>query len=265
MPIKEILMNVPRAAAASLSYVIGLAIGLSCVTPNRAETIFFDDFSDGSVTNDTPLNRDANPVIWTPLAAYNQGTGDAASGDYVLTTNSGDGAFISIPSHSPLSNTSVRAQMRILDGTASIGVFARADTAALTAYQAGISLNTGNAYIVRNTPDPIPLIVKTANVDVSSGDVVIQFDAIGETLQLFLWNAGSPKPSAPFIEIQDSTLSIGVSGIILDSATAPGSGVFRFFHVADAPIPEPSTVVLSVIALIGLIASRRNTRALRRA
>ena len=48
-----------------------------------ADTVFFDDFSDGSVTNDVPVDRDGNPVRWTERP--NSGDYDATSGDYVFT------------------------------------------------------------------------------------------------------------------------------------------------------------------------------------
>ena len=247
----------------SLSYTVAICfLAVAMGVEASGATVFFDDFSDGSATNNTPLDRNGSPVIWTPLAGFNQGTGVASSGDYVLTTTSDDGAFASLTSHMPLSDTSVRAQMRLLNGTAAIAVFARADMAALTAYQAGINTVTGNAYIVRNTPTPIPLIVKPAGVDVMSGDVAIQFDAIGETLRLFVWNPGTPKPTQPFIEIQDGTLGTGVTGVLLDSGGGSGSGVFRFVHVADASIPEPQTALLFAFGMASLVA-RQRTRAKR--
>jgi hypothetical protein len=237
--------------------VAGGLLSLGVFATASASTIFIDDFSDGSVTNGTPLDRDGNPVVWTPLTGFDQGTGAAASGDYVLTTPSSDGSFVSLASHGALSDTSVRAQMRLLNGNAAIAVFARADAAALTAYQAGISTITGNAYIVRNTPTPIPLIVKPANRDITTGDIAIQLDVIGQMLQLFVWDPGTSKPDQPFIEIQDSTLNLGVTGVLLDS-DGPATGVFRYVQVADTPIPEPSTMLLVLVGSFSAILLLRN-------
>ena len=37
----------------------------SMASQASAATVFRDDFSDGSVTNDVPVDRDGNPVRWT--------------------------------------------------------------------------------------------------------------------------------------------------------------------------------------------------------
>ena len=78
-----------------------------------ADTVFFDDFSDGSVTNDVPVDRDGNPVRWTERP--NSGDYDATSGDYVLTTttnNVDDEDMFSAVVDTTLKDFSIRTQVR---------------------------------------------------------------------------------------------------------------------------------------------------------
>ena len=230
-------MSTTQINSATFWLAIALGFTLCNPSPTLAGTVFYDDFSDGSVTNDVPLDRDGNPVVWTPLAGVDQGTGDASTGDYVLTTSSDIGAYISGSSHAELTNTSVRAEMQ-LTGVGAIAFLARGDREARTAYQGGISTATGNAYISYIQDETShPLVAEPANVDVTSGNVVLQFDVIGETLSLFTWNAGEEMPAEPALQVNDSRFSSGVAAVLLDTDDGPGTGMFRYVHVADAPIP----------------------------
>jgi hypothetical protein len=244
-------MNANRTGMTALSVVLGVVLGFSDADSSNADTVFFDDFSDGSVANNIPLDRDGNPVVWTPLAGFSSGTFDTSTEGYVLTSVSASGGLISLASAAPLGNTSIRTQMRLEGSPAAIAVFARADPIALTAYQGGIDTSTGNVYIALNgTSTVTTLTSKPAEIDVTSEDVVVQFDVVGNNLSLFVWPAGGQKPADPTLSYVSNTFSDGVVGIITDTRSpGPGSATFRFVHVADTPIPEPSTLLLVLLAL----------------
>ena len=93
-------------------------------------------------------------------------------------------------------------------------------------------------------------------------DVVLQFDAFDDKLSLWAWVVGDPMPDEPQVVVFDDTyaegpaalVSAGFAGGPLDSTT------FRFIHVANAHIPEPSTFVLMSLGGFGLIRARRRKR-----
>lgn len=85
-------------------------VGLIAATAGVAQgqTVFFDDFRDGSVTNDVPLAADGTPVRWT--ASF--GSLDASTMDLVVSGN--DVVAGGRPeSQDLLSDTSIRTQVRL--------------------------------------------------------------------------------------------------------------------------------------------------------
>ena len=83
-----------------------------------AATVFFDDFNDGSVTNDLPLASNGIPVKWTDGGS---GIYDASSGDYIFTpTQPQTGAYMTSNALDfPLLDVSIRAQGRVTGGNGS--------------------------------------------------------------------------------------------------------------------------------------------------
>jgi hypothetical protein len=77
-------------------------------------------------------------------------------------------------------------------------------------------------------------------------DVMLQFDAFGNKLSLWAWPVGQPMPNEPQVVAFDNTYAEGPVGLISSSAAGlpSDSTTYRFVHVANTHIPEPSTVVL---------------------
>jgi hypothetical protein len=98
------------------------------------------------------------------------------------------------------------------------------------------------------------------SLDPVANDVILQFDILGDRLNLTAWQEGTPKPSSPQLTATDSRLTAG-GGLgftltpNLDGGSAPASVAFRYFDVSE--IPEPSC---SVLFVLGAIASRLCTR-----
>jgi len=239
-----------------------LFFAISVYASASANTVFYDDFSDGSTTNNVPLDRDGNPVVWTPVSGLDVGTFDASTGDYVLTTAAAENDLVAVPSSAILGDTSVRTRIRLEGSPASIAVLARGNVAELSAYQAGISTITGNAYIVRNqspTGDPLVLASTPTPVDVSNEDALLQFDVLGNRLRMFVWRPGEPMPVTPTLAVTDDVLSDGAAGVLIDTGDpGAGSAVFRYVHVADMHIPEPSAIILSAYGLLACLIVPRN-------
>ena len=223
-----------------------------------ADIPFLDDFNDGSAT-------DGNPATWTPLPGFSTGTFIAVTGDYVVTQPLDTWPQAAMPNMTPLGDISIRAQVRELQGRGPISLIGRlGNAAAPSGYQAGIE--AGGLYIVR-TDSPfnsIDLASAATSLNPSVEDVLLQFDIAGSQLSLFAWRAGEDKPDSPNLSATDSTFSSGVAGILIDT---PGPGThsvaFRSIHVANTPIPEPSTAALSslgIVALAGFVFRARLNR-----
>ena len=226
--------------ASPASKVVGLVAGV------RAGTVLFDDFNDGSA-------MDGSPASWTPFPGFNTGTFNASTGDFVLTQPPDGSPQVVLPSIAPLGATSIRAQVRELQGGGPISLMARFSTVGIPAgYQAGIG--GGELYIERtNAPfNNTSLAAANTNLNPSVEDVFLQFDLIGSQLNLFAWRVGEARPNTPTLSATDSTFPSGVAGILIDSAGIPHSVAFRAIHIADTPIPEPSSVALVSLGAIAL-------------
>lgn len=230
---------------AGRAVVACLLFGATMVTQySSAETIFFDDFNDGDA-------EDGSPVAWTPYS----GTWDSSSGDYVAT---GPIPRVALAADHDLHGTSTRAQVAV-DGNIGASLAVRRPSA-LSGY-AGQILPEGSGglvAIVRVDGAPIPTILGTAAVPFNpmDNDVMIQLDAFGDELSLWAWPVGESMPGEPALQVVDDTYANGAVGLI--AARAGGdpnaSATFRFIRVADAHIPEPSTVLQALIGAFGLIA-----------
>jgi len=220
-----------------------------------ADTIFFDDFNDGNAA-------DGMPVTWVlPFAGFS-GTFDASSGDYVLTPS--DRAVVATVPDLILDNVSIRTQARMLEQPATRGgveLIARGNIAAVSGYLAGLN-NLGVLYI-RDTAVTDPLARAETDLRLLEEDIVMQFDAFGPSLSLWAWPADEPMPATPLLTATSSSYPQGVIGIdYFSNEPVPplGNAVFRYVHVADMHIPEPTSSVLAGSAVAGLLGIARLKR-----
>jgi hypothetical protein len=209
-----------------------------------AGMVFFDDFDDGNA-------GDGMPVTWVP----GSGTWDASSGDYVAT---GSLPRVSRVTDHVLGDTSVRAQARVV-GNVEAGLLVRRKM--FKRGYAGVIRPDGSMAIAR-VDGAVPVALGSAVVPFNplDQDVMLQFDAIGDTLSLWAWPVGQPMPNEPQIVAFDNTYAEGPVGLISAgfAAVPSDSTTFRFVQVADAHIvPEPSTFVLMILGVCGLLYARR--------
>jgi hypothetical protein len=232
----------------------GVANTLSSIA--KAETIFYDSFDDGD-------EMDGSPVNWSPITFFNLADYEVQGGDYILSTPGGQGvasAAVAYADISPIGNTSVRAQVRQIQGGGPISLLARLDVAALTAYQAGIDAD-GTVYLARNDGAVFPpILASTAtNLNAFAEDVVLQFDVINNELSLYAWRSGEARPNNPILSVSDNTYVSGVPGLLIGGGSAH-SAAFRYVRAADASIPEPTTTAASVIFLAIAFGCQRRRR-----
>jgi hypothetical protein len=209
-----------------------------------AATVFYDDFSDGSVTNGVPLDWNGNPVIWTERP--NIGDYDATSGDYVFTsTTTGDFMNSSVEDIA-LTNTSIRTQVRTSEDDGAAFVLARVQAVPSTeGYFGGVEYlqNQGGTSLILGRVNAdgnftffgdFPVLP----FDVRTEDAVLQLDVIDNELKLWVWKAGDPMPDQPQVTATDSTYSGGTMRIANDREI--NIATFRYVHLADSHIPEPA-------------------------
>ena len=235
-----------------------------------ANTIFFDDFNDGNAV-------DGMPATWDPMVPQFPGTYDASSGDYRLTPppRGATLSFMAALARSiTVNDVSIRARVRKIQDTPLdnewIGIIARNNPAnpslpasAYSHYEAYLQRNGDLVILNRPGGGSSNIELGRANVglDVTTEDVLLQFDLFGNTLSARAWRPGEPMPGSAQVEVTDSAYASG--GIALTSTDGPNDsvGVFRYVHVADMSIPEPSAAALLLFgtcAAMILVRNRRN-------
>jgi hypothetical protein len=226
-----------------------------------ANTVFIDDFSDGSPTNELPLASNETPVKWTDGGIGNY---DASSGDYVFapTQPQSERYMVADALDFPLADVSIRVQGRLTGGNQSdLMVTVRNQVFGDTQhYIGGIGYYPGLGgtvlFIGKNNPG-INFTQFGGNpvmpFDIRQQDAVLQFDVIGNKLSLWAWRAGDAPPIQPQLTAIDNQYTtagpvriVGGTGTNRDNTT-----IFRYVHVADShiPIPESSSGVLIVLGL----------------
>jgi hypothetical protein len=220
-----------------------------------ADTIFFDNFNDRNA-------EDGMPVTWETYPGF-EGDFSAMTGDLLHAPDINLAMATGVPGLL-LGDTSIRAQVRMVETGTSIGMLGRATSEELVvSHGGGISAN-GVLFIIREEPEfgsnPTSLASVPSDLDPFAEDVLLQFDVFGNMMRLWAWRAGEPIPVEPQLVATDEVPAIGEIGVFFDPASEgnePGTGMFRFVHVADTHIPEPSTAVLMCLGFACLLACWR--------
>jgi hypothetical protein len=199
-----------------------------------ADTLFRELFDDGSI-------YDNSPVSWVPTV-YTNGTYDLVGNDLQLRANVVGQPLVLLAAQPTLADVSIRTQLRVEGGSYGSSVFARF-TQGVATYQAGIQ-TTGAAYIGWNDSTTQFHQLSSIQTDLrpTEEDVMVQFDAFGNSLLLYLWRPGEAKPLEPTIfTTSDQISSPGFVGLLSHLQT-DGKTTFRFVEVADTSIEDPSSV-----------------------
>jgi RNA polymerase sigma factor (sigma-70 family) len=207
-----------------------------------AATLFFDDFEDGSLF-------DGKPVSWRAENAMLQ-----IQDESLIVSGTG------IPRTTPLigshGDVSIKARARLLEGEV-IGFTGRR-TPGLTNYhlfvqhtnapggpvnEAGIGYG-GEGGIEALTSTPIPF-------DPRLEDFNMQLDIFGNEIRFWVWRLNESRPIAPLGTAVDNRLSTGEVEVYAGSQGLsdlfPARAAFRYVHVADMSIPEPSGAALAAV------------------
>ncbi len=224
------------------------------LTPNRviADDLFIDTFEDGSAT-------DGSPVTWTPHPnPLFQGRYQVDAGDYVISTIAVNDVAVTLVPEIIVSDVSIRAQVR-MTGSGETGLLARGNATDETAYSAGI-MTDGRLYLGWSDPTFHYLGQAMTDLRVLDDDVFLQLDVIGNRLALYAWRAIDPMPLSPRLTAVDNRYSSGIIGYLHWTQSEPATSRLEFVHVADAHIPEPSSLVLSLLGVLLARGVRRHSR-----
>ena len=220
---------------------------VTCGNASFGETVFDDDFEDGQLDG------------WFQWL----GSASAIDGDMHITVDSNGNGVMRVLGLN-LEDTSIRAQGRLLDPESDLVLVAR--------HRPDNQVNGVGSYLGGIFPDGVVFIgvggaasqiVEEADTDLAplEEDVLLQLDVIGNTVSLWAWRPGETMPVDPLVSAIDPDNlqpfgDVAVASFSLKT-TSPTSGLYRYVQVANAHIPEPSTVVLSCLGVAAVLAWRR--------
>ena len=224
--------------------LVAAVLGLLGFAPSAGFAAgWYDDFNDGSIT-------DNNPVPWiTNLGGFFPGDYNATSGDLVMTPVVDIGNDNQMSGFVPtvFTDTYVRTQGIVLpdpndpnnDG-GNLVVLARVDPNTLSGYllyfDVGANLNiqilAGGATFDIGTTFDAPFN--------AGSEVVIQLDVIGEQLNGYAWLADDPagKPAEPQVTATDNSFAAGLAGIAYAEDEDNTVGIFRYAAAQDTPFVD---------------------------
>ena len=142
-----------------------------------------------------------------------------------------------------LTKTSVRTSVEIDGSVRSVGLIARLQLGNGDFYYGGLEPSTGDLFVSDLVDfDLRELAREPTSLTISSGDeVVLQFDAFDDVLTVSAWPVGATKPETPQLTfVDDVSIESGFPALAL-LATEPSTANYRYFWVADSPLPEPTT------------------------
>ena len=224
--------------------LVAAVLGLLGFAPSAGFAAgWYDDFNDGSIT-------DNNPVPWiTNLGGFFPGDYNATSGDLVMTPVVDIGNDNQMSGFVPtvFTDTYVRTQGIVLpdpndpnnDG-GNLVVLARVDPNTLSGYllyfdvsaNLNIQILAGGATFDIGTTFDAPFN--------AGSEVVIQLDVIGEQLNGYAWLADDPagKPAEPQVTATDNSFAAGLAGIAYAEDEDNTVGIFRYAAAQDTPFVD---------------------------
>ena len=158
---------------------------------------------------------DGSPLQWQVFPGFDQGTATVIDGDLVATQTGGH-SFVPFAAALAPADVSLKAALRTEDY---LTIVARANTTTGTAYGGGIR-SDGTVHIERTHPGTgggVTTFLASKHTDLrpEEEDIFLQFDLVGEHLDVFAWRVGEAKPDTPSISVTDTThANAGAFGFI---------------------------------------------------
>ncbi len=238
-----------------LAFLLGWPAGIASA---GSALPFLDEFDDDV----TATGR--QPVQW--FTSSINGT-LASDGDNLILENTGGdiGAWVFEVSNSnpdrvfEYGDVSVRSQLRMLEpgnGTSFASLMVKAATSTAGGiYWGGIQRN-GQLSIGLTTNNGSNIITRDSlntSLDPIARDVVLQLDAIGDTITLSGFEVGDSTPAGT-ISFADTNYTAGTIGMFINGSSGATRRVaFRYFEA----VPEPTS---GLLLLVGSLAALRRYR-----
>ena len=201
---------------------------LTPVAAQDALLYFHDDFEDGNPHDGVPVRWQRG--VWHAAADYIEG------GRYVIEDNVSGGSHLT-PEFQQFSDFSVRTQAsltKVGDENAWLIMLARSPS--VDSYYGGIN-RSGEVFLGETFADGSPGVVHVREAmpfGPLTGDVLLQFDVMGDEMMLRAWTPNDAIPSVPQISFRSTrlrsgtvTLGVGSSGI------EPVSASYEWYEVAQ--------------------------------
>ena len=232
---KAKIMTVLLVAAAIVP-IFGVLPKVAGIQRNSAQggTIFIDKFDDGSLT-------DGVPVTWTPF----QSSDISISADGLIVSSGNGQSYPAAEAKGlNLASTSLRTEFQLHQGEGAVVYIRTKEQEGRRGYAAAVYANGVVSLVYDGTGEIIDQSPTT--LDPKQGFLALQFDAIGDTLNLWVWSPSDPRPAQPLLSASDDSGFVG--DIAIGALGANAEAVFRFVNVAD--VPEPCSAALAVVGLI---------------
>jgi hypothetical protein len=132
-----------------------------------------------------------------------------------------------------ITNTSLRTELRILDGSAAF-VYVRSQSlpSGPNGYAAFISAD-GKAGILYDGSSQV-LAETDTDFDPTADYVTLQIDAIDDVVSLWLWNPGDEMPAEPVVSVPDQSGFTGWVGV--GGWGSPSNVAYRYIHIGQTSI-----------------------------
>jgi hypothetical protein len=156
--------------------------------------------------------------------------------------------FTSVGLQNTLTDTSVRTLLQAVQG--SVGALIRWDTRQPAPNGYFGLIGADGIALLGWAGGDWPVLRETATgLHAANEDIVLQLEAIGNTINLWTWADGQPMPDMPTLTVVDDVVAAGAVGLGGMSNEYPNRGpveaAFRYVHVASTHIPEPANAVLA--------------------
>jgi hypothetical protein len=225
--------------------VVAAVLGLLGFAPSTALAVqWFDDFNDGSVTDNTPETWILNLGGVGPFT----GDYDASSGDLLLKPDDLNpyrqmSAFVP----KPMADTYIRTQGIVMpwpEDPASDGgnlvVTARVNPETLSGYLMYFDVS-GNLNIQTLINGETADIGTTFDAPFNAGsEVVIELNVVGNQLSGYAWLANDPagKPATPQVTATDDLFAAGIAGLAFAEDDYGTSAFYRYAAAQDTPFVD---------------------------
>ena len=204
-------------------------LGLTEKATMAGMLLFRDDFDDFNEADDAPATWVPEPLAPSVAAL------DAGLGDLVVSTN-GDLAGARLEGVL-LEDVSVQTRLRRGTDDYTIAITLRQGSTDPDGYQAGFGFG-GGIFLTRVLDGKVLNVQSNLNPTVE--DVILQFDAIGDRLEVRAWRPEETMPQSPQLSALVSDLSSsaplerGLVSLVVGrlNSSGPKEGIFRYVEVS---------------------------------